>query len=379
MTTGIEPLIGQRKSTGLSYHARMIGAIARKDIIESLSNTQLLLIGLMPVLIFLLYRLMVSGVDNSSILDIAIYDMGSSHLVTAMSQYPGLELHIAASDSDLQAFINDETMSGLLIPDGFDEAVAAGEDPDLTIWLNPHDGLGSETIAWQRFMEAEILKLGQQSLPAQIEWVRVDDDPFGADTALTSYLLITVLTLVFFMTGVNVIAMLITEEKEKKTAVMLINSPANLNHIVWGKVLAGTLYIVVVSAIVILLNGGLSGNWPLVLLYMLLSLPVSLGIGIVAGSTAQSTKQCQGWLGIGMIFFLAPAWFSTLIELPAPFDSIVRVLPSNFLVRGLNDALNHTAVMAGNTINLTGWTAFMLVIIVITAWRIWQKPQSIIT
>jgi hypothetical protein len=35
--------------------------------------------------------------------------------------------------------------------------------------------------------------------------------------------------------------------------------------------------------------------------------------------------------------------------------------------------------MAGNTINLTGWTAFMLVIIVITAWRIWQKPQSIIT
>ena len=94
MTTGIESLSGQTKTSNRSHHWRMIWAIARKDLRESITNTQLLLIGLMPVLIFLLYRLMVSGVDNSSILDIAIHDLGSSHLVTAMSQYPGLELHV---------------------------------------------------------------------------------------------------------------------------------------------------------------------------------------------------------------------------------------------------------------------------------------------
>jgi ABC-type Na+ efflux pump permease subunit len=358
---------------------RVIWAITRKDISESISNSQLAVMGLIPVIVFLLYRLMVSGIDNSSILDIAVYDLGNSQLVRAMQQNLELELHLVTNETALQEQINEGEMSGLRIPAGFDAAVAAGENPALTIWLNPQSGLQTETIAWQRFLEAEILKLGQQSLPAQIEWVEVDSSgPFNTDTALSSYLLVIVLTLILFMTGANLVAMLITEEKEKKTAVMLTTSPACINDIVWGKALAGSFYIVVISAVVILINGGLTGNLPLVFLYLLLGIPVSVCVGVLVGSVTHSTKQCSGWLSLIMMLLLIPSWFLTLVKLPEPFYSLIRVIPTQFMVEGLNDALNHTAATANNTTNLTVWTIFTLAMVAATIWRVHHKPQSII-
>lgn len=380
MTTGVEPLT---RSTSKSYRPnrlRMIWAIAHKDIAEIVTNIQFIVMALLPVIIFLLYRLMVAGIDNSSILDIAVYDLGNSRLVTAMSQHAELELHIVTSEAALQAQVREEDMSGLQIPANFDADVAAGHEPELTIWLNPARGMASETAEWQRFIEAEILKLAQQTLPAQIEWIDLDTDSFSIDpdTALNSYLLIVVLTMVFFITGTNLVALLITEEKEKNIGVVLISSPANPYLVALGKILAGTLSIVVVLALVILLNGGLTGNWPLALLYLALTLPVSLGIGILTGSLVHSSRQCNSVLGITMLIFLIPAWFSTLLELPEPFSTIFSMMPTHFLVQGLNDALNNTKIVAANTTNITIWLSFMAAVVAVTLWRLRQNPKSIV-
>ncbi len=377
MTTGVKSIPGNAKSPS-QHHWRMVWAIARKDVIESVRSIQIITLSFLPVLIFLLYRLMVSGIDNSSILDIAVYDMGSSQLVSAMSQNSDFELHIAASEAALRELIQESEMSGLLIPSNFDAEAADGNKPELIIWLNPQRGLSSETVAWQRFIEAEIHQLGQQTLPAKIEWVDLETNTFSIDAELDNYLLIIALTMVFFLTGTNLLAMLITEEKEKKMALVLNHSPANPCHIVWGKVLASTIHILVVLALIILLNGGLTGNWPLALVYLLITLPVSLGAGILVGSVAQSSKQCSSWIGLGMIFFLIPAWFSNLIELPEPFHSFFALIPSQFLVQGLTDALNHSAVAATNGTNLIVWTVFMGAVVLVTFWRLRQYPQSII-
>jgi ABC-type transport system involved in multi-copper enzyme maturation permease subunit len=180
------------------------------------------------------------------------------------------------------------------------------------------------------------------------------------------------------MTGANVVATLITEEKEKKTAVMLTTSPAQINDIVWGKALVGSFYIVVITAVIILINGGLTGNRPLVLLYMGLGITVAVSVGILMGSMTQSTKQCSGWLSLVMMVLLIPSWFLTLISLPEPYSSIMRVIPTQFMVQGLSDALNHVSVTASNTLNLTVWTIFTLAMVAVTAWRVHRKPQSII-
>ncbi len=378
MTTTVDPRNERTETAVKRNHWRMIWAIARKDIVDSVSNSQLVVIGLMPVIIFFLYRLMVSGIDNSSILDIAVYDLGNSQLVAAMSDNPELELHLLQSEASLHEQINEETMSGLLIPANFDEAIAAGNMPELTIWINPASGMSSETVRWQRFLEAEIHQLGQQSLPAQLEWIGLDQESDRGDTALNSYLVIVILTMIFFMTGANLVAMLFTEEKEKKTAVMLINSPADLQHIVWGKIVAGTFYVLVVLALILTLNGGITGNWLLAALYLLTALPLCVGLGILIGSYAQTSKQCNSWLGIGMLFFLVPAWFSVMIEMPEPFASIFTLVPSTYFVQGLNDAMTHLEVQPANALNLGVWVTFMIVVVALAVWRVRQNPQSLI-
>ena len=320
MTTGIDSLSGQIKKSYQPNHLRLIWAIARKDLAEIVTTTHFLVLSLLPIFIFLLYRLMVAGINNSEILDIAVYDLGNSQLVTAMRENPDLELHLVSSEEALQTQITDGEMSGLQVPANFDADLVAGEKPELMIWLNPARGMSSETVRWQRFMEAEILKLGQQTLPAQIEWIPIADNDASGERTLNNYLFIIILTMVFFIIGTNLVTLLIAEEKEKKMGVALINSPANPYHVALGKAVAGTVAVLVIFTIITLLNGGVTGNWPLVLLYLMITLPVSLSISLLAGSFLHSSKQCNSWLGPIMLFFLAPAWFSTLIELPEPFD-----------------------------------------------------------
>lgn len=377
MTTGIESLTKQTQS-GRPQHWRVVWAIARKDIAEITTNTQFLVMSLLPLLIFLLYRLMVSGINNLDILDIAVYDLGNSQLVTAMEQNPDIELHLVNSEEALQTRIEDGEMSGIQIPADFDAAVAAGSRPQLNVWLNPADGMASETAEWQRFIEAEILKLGQQTLPAQIEWTEIESNNLRVNTVLDSYLIIVVLTMVFFITGTNLVALLITEEKEKKIGVVLINTPANPYHVVLGKSVAGTIAITAVLGLIILLNGGLTGNWPLALLYLAITLPISLGISIITGSLVQSSKQCNSWLGISMILLLIPAWFSNLLTLPEPFQTIFSLLPTHFLVQGLNDALINAEFVATDNNNLSIWLSIMVVVVGLTVWRLWQNPRSVI-
>jgi ABC-type Na+ efflux pump permease subunit len=378
MTTGIEPFSEKMKSNQQPKHWRMVWAIAYKDLAEIVTNAQFIVMSLLPVIIFLLYRLMVSGISNSSILDIAVYDLGDSQLVTAMAENELLELHIVANEAALQTQIKDGEMSGVQIPTNFDADVAAGRNPELIIWLNPAEGMLSETTDWQRFIEAEILELGQQTLPAQIIWTEVEATGFSVGTVLDSYLLIVVLTMVFFLTGTNLVAMLITEEKEKKMGIVLINSPANLYHVVLGKSVAGTIAIVAVLALVILLNGGLTGNWPLAMLYMVITLPVALSLAILTGSLVQTSKQCNSWLGIGMILLLIPSWFSNLLTLPEPFDSVFSLVPTHFLVQGMTEALNNSETAVTNNSNLALWLSVMVFMIGLTAWRLRQNPKSIV-
>lgn len=378
MTTSSTTISGRVRSGRLPHHWRLIWAIARKDLVEIGTSTHFILLGLLPVIVFLMYRLMVIGIDNSSILDIAVYDTGNSQLVTAMQENPALELHIVTSEAALQQQINEGPMSGVHIPANFDAAVAAGLKPDLKIWLNPARGLSSETAEWQHLIETEIRQLGQQSLPAQIEWIDLKSDALSNNMALNNFLLIITLTMIFFLSGTNLVALLITEEKEKQMGVVLINSPASPYHVVLGKMLAGSVSILVVLGLVVLLNGGLTGNWPLALLYMAITLPVSLSISILTGSLAQSSKQCNSWLGLAMILFLTPAWFSIMMELPEPFGTIFSVMPTHFLVAGLDDALNNSVVSAANSLNLTAWLGFMVVMVGITFWRLKQNPQSVV-
>lgn len=378
MTTGIKPFPKQAERGSQPNHGRVIWAIVRKDMAEIVTNTQFIIMSLLPVIIFLLYRLMVSGLENSTILDVAVYDLGNSQLVTTMAANDLLELHIVTSETALQTQIEDGEMSGIQIPPNFDAEIAAGNRPELQIWLNPAEGMASETAEWQRFIEAEILEMGQQTLPAQINWTEYKSDIFSVDTVLESYLLIVVLTMVFFLTGTNLVAMLITEEKEKKMGVVLINSPANPYHIVVGKSVAGIIAIVTVLALIILLNGGLTGNWPLALLFMAMTLPVSLSIAILTGSFVQTSKQCNSWLGVGMILLLIPAWFSDLLALPEPFHSIFSFLPTRFLVQGLTDALNSTEATIANNINFAVWLSVVVVVVGATVWRLRQNPKSII-
>ena len=67
-------------------HARIVAAIARKDLIDALRNARLLVIILMPIGFSLLYGFIFASSGDITQVNVAVYDPGGSQLVDQLDQ-----------------------------------------------------------------------------------------------------------------------------------------------------------------------------------------------------------------------------------------------------------------------------------------------------
>ena len=362
-------------------HGRVTWTILRKDLTDLRYNTQLLVILAVPFVVFFIYRLLTVGVDTESLLPVAVWDQGQSQLVSQLEQLPELEIHLVTGLSAMTALVKDEEMQGLIIPVGFDEAVVRGERPELTIYLNNQSGMQLEVERFQRLLQEQVMGLAGQSLPAELIWTDAaaitQRQPFSAQVSLNSYLFTVVLTMALYMAGTNIVSHLMAEEKEKKTVESLLMAPANAWAYVLSKAILGILMGSLMFAIMVLFNGGLTGNWLITLPVVILANLVFTGLGVMTGILTATTKQCNTWSSLLMFVILMPSWFGSFADVGEPWYTLFRLIPTHYLVTALTDALEarvtfsellpHFLILAGTALCL--W--------LIVAWLVRTRPQRL--
>lgn len=340
---------------------RVIWAIARKDIVDALKNLYILFGLVLPIGMSLLFRLLFSDLDELDTLSIAVYDPGNSSLVSELQEMPGVRLLEVNSPEQLSDRVEQEAVGGLALPPGFDADVAAGERPELTVYVNARRG-GGERFAFQTLVERKLWTLDERESPARATFVnvsRLGGTQGPAELNFERYLLVVALIMALAMTGALVVPTLLVEEKERYTLDALLVSPASPADVVASKALTGLVYSLLTTGVLIAMNRGWEGDWPVTVVAILLGALFMVMVGLLMGGLFHSTAQVNTWSSIVMLALTMPSWFA-ILPVPALLQTILRLNPTHYVVEALSLSLageaslkqvgGHLAVLAGSAV-----------------------------
>jgi ABC-2 type transport system permease protein len=341
---------------------RIIWIIAKKDLVDAVKNQLLFLSLLMPIFLWLIFRLVFSDMSGMGTMKIAVNDESNSSLVTELRNMPGVALSELENEQQLMEFVQKQATGGLVIPAGFDEAVARDQNPLLTVYINSRSG-GGGIQAFQTMVDQQLWKLaGHNSLPAQIKVVDTAGSKpglFDGGINMNSFMSVMLLVLSIVGIGVFVVPSLLVEEKEKQTLKFLLVSPAGPVEVVAGKALVGLAACLVIVGSMMILNKSWTGNWPVTLLALILGSLFAILVGLAMGGFFKTIAQVNTWSSVLLIFLLLPTWVAVM-PLPDPFGLIVRLVPSYYLV----DLLNQS--MAGNATFSSVWNSLIILAVCTT-------------
>ena len=324
-------------------NSQAIAAIARKDIVDAIRNRYLLIALLTPLLVAFLFRVLLPGINSLNTLTIVVHDPGNSILIAQLRSKPQIKLVGAGSaDSAASEVEKSKAVGGLVVPTNFDADVAAGKQPELTIYVNNKKSI-IEQATFRQLVEQQILSLVKQPTPARPTWIDVATETGaqkGGGLNLNQMLLPLLLLMVFAMTGALVVPLLLVEEKEKRTLDFLLTSPASLTDIITGKALTGVVYSLLIAGVLLALNHKLVGNWPLTLLTILLGLLFVVAIGLLMGSLFQNTMQVNTWASLVLFLLLTPSFPAP--GLPATLETAMHFIPTYYFIEALKLSLAGT-------------------------------------
>ena len=325
-------------------NSRVIAAIARKDIVDAIRNRYLLTALITPLFVALLFRVLLPGVSSQKALTIVVHDPGNSLLVSQLRAAPQIGVVEAGSAEATESEVEKlKASGGLVVPTNFDADVAAGRQPELTIYVNNKKS-SLELAAFRRLLDQQVLSLVKHPPPARLVWIDVAKEP-SQQTAggldLNQMLLPLLLLMTFVMTGALVVPLLLVEEKEKRTLDFLLTSPASLSEIITGKALTGVVYSLVIAGLLLAINRQLVGNWPLTLLTTLLGLLFVVAVGLFMGSLFRNTMQVNTWAGLVLFVLLTPSFPSP--GLPAALEAAMHLIPTYYLTEAFKMSLSQNA------------------------------------
>ena len=348
-----------------------IAAITRKDIIDAIRNRYLLTALLTPLFVALLFRVLLPGVNNKSVLTLVVHDSGNSAMIAELRRVSQISVvdspSAEATESEVQ---NRKAIGGLVVPVNFDADATAGKQPELKIYVNNKKTI-FEQAALRRLLDQQVRALVKQPEPVNMVWIDVNKESSEQGLTLDQMLLPLLLLLTLGMIGAMVVPLLLVEEKEKRTLDFLLSSPASLKDIVAGKALTGIAYTVLIAGLLLVLNRHFIANWSLMVLSVLLGLVFVVAVGLFMGSLLNNTMQVNTWAGTVLILLMAPSFPS--FGLPAAVDTAMRFVPTYYLTKALELS------MEGNTTSrIWGHLAVVLVCTVIAflaaAWAL-RRPH----
>ncbi|HEU5379542.1 MAG TPA: ABC transporter permease [Ktedonobacteraceae bacterium] len=366
-------------------HLRSILAIARKDTIDILLNKSTLVVLTMPIILAVLF-LFVSKLIGGHATSILVYNPDQSRVVQVVSSAFGSARVIpAASPAEVQAaFASNGAQKdaaydiGLIIPANFDSALQAGQRPQASLYVNESNVDPHQALLLQSALLNYARAVAHPQEPLQLNMTAINP-PATANIgiALGTFYSAAGL-LVSFMVGTSLMPGLLIEEKEKKTLRMLMVTPASFTDVVLGKLLIALVYQLLLSGIVLIIQGGLRGQISLVLLYALLGSCFSLALGLLFGGIFSTTSAAGAVGGFVSMIYIVPVLFvgplSSLFSV-SPVTQAIKVLPTYYIAEGAYNAMQSQGSLNSHLLDISIALASTIVLVMLTAWLLRRQAS----
>ena len=360
-------------------HPRLILAIARKDALDILLNKSALSLLISPILLALLF-LGIGTLLGGKTTNVLVYNPDKSGVEGILkSAYQDIKITYANSpDGVSSAFGPDGTHKnsayalGLVVPADFESSLRTGGHPQLQLFLNGDSTSNQQRALLQGAIANYSRTVASPQPPATIT-VSMINPPRVVDTAAydTNVMYSSMILLVSFLAGTSLVPSMLAEEKEKKTLRMLMVTPASFTDVVIGKLLVGLGYQLLLTIVVVGIQGGYIGQIPLVLLFALLGSCFSVSLGLLAGSLFQTTSTAGMFSGITSVIYIVPIFFVGLfyqILGDTPFTPLIKVLPTYYIADGVTKALQNSATWSNLSLDVSVVIASILLLLAFATW-----------
>lgn len=368
-------------------HPRTALAIARKDAIDILLNKTTIFVLIMPILLAILFLVM-SNLISAHTTNILVYNPDQSRIVQVVSSAFD-KAHVTEADSpaDVTAAFGPNGTSkdatydvGLIVPANFESALHAGQHPQVSLYVNGTNINAQNSLALQTLIVNYARQIASPQAPLALSTATINPPSTANVGDLIATLYSAVSLMVSFMVGISLMPGLLIEEKERKTLRMLMVTPASFADVIVGKLLVALGYQLVLSLVVLGIQGGFTGQIPLVLLYTLLGSCMSLALGLLLGGVFQTASTAGAVSGTLIIFYILPGIFSGpmgSILGSNPVAQAMKVLPTYYLSDGAYNAMQSQGSFGGNLLDIGVILATTLVLVAITAWVL-RRQASVV-
>lgn len=360
---------------------RTIWAIARKDLLEALRTLRLLIFILLPIGFSLFYRTVFSSAGDITTARVVVFDAGRSRLAQVMGQTEGIRIIIVSSVEELERMVVEaRAVGGVALPPDYDAALIAGQRPPIRLWVN--EQLEIQAAQFIRLIEPALRALARQQPPARVETITVngnlESNPRpGFD--LQRFLLIMFLTVGMTTTAVMIPASMLVEEKEQRTLQAVLATRATYTDLVVGKGSAGLVYALLCGGIILILNGGLSGDVGLASLALALTSVFLVAVGLLLGALFDSLSALNTWSFVALLPLtlpgvVVPAANLGLLDLGAAAWAL-RLIPTYYTVDAVQRAVSGVASLeaVGGDLLALSVSALLLFVATVMALRRREK------
>ena len=356
----------------LTGDLHIVWAIASKDIVDSLRNKLVISLILALGLMLSLPKAL-SWVLESPHTSVPVYDLGDSRLAVALDDDSQFDLREASSIQELEKLLINtlEPELGLVVPADFDQVLESGGQPELdgyVAWANRGKASSLKSEFEREFGEL----LGQ---PVRINVAGNFVYPPPDSAILSSIATITAVTLILVM-GLQLVPLLLFEEKQTKTMDALLVSPASIAQVVVGKALAGLFYILVAAGVVLAVNWAAVVHWDVALLFVIGIGLFAVATGLVLGSFFHSQQETISWVTALIVLFVGAMFADSMgLQSSAFVQGMIPWIPSVALVDVLRCSFLEHAPWGEVWANLGRVAGVSLVLYAVVVYRVRRSDR----
>jgi ABC-2 type transport system permease protein len=343
-------------------HWKMILTIFRKDVWDAIRDARVLVAILVPLAIGVFYNFTFKDETPKPSVALAYTTADGTALIDQLQTMVGdgvdLKLTRADDTAAIQRRVEDgDAALGLIIPAGFDAAVAGGQRPALRVLTAGDLSVGGHFVA--SAIEPALREMAGQQPPAlvQVETVKPlpENEDFFDLVGLRTWAVLVAVVMMIAMIAMLAVPTILAEEVERKTldALVMIASYAD---VITAKALVGVVYVAVMVPVLLGITR-LGPQQPVLFAVGVAALALSLlGFGLLLGGLFRSANQLNTWSGIMLTPLIAPAF---MIGLPIPhaLETLAGLIPTGAAMKVL---INGTT---GEDIFSRIWAPFVVMVV----------------
>jgi len=280
-------------------------SVFRKDAAMSPRSSVFFFVLALPVVMTLLFQLVFGSLfDHKPRL--GVVDFGRSQITAAVRAMDGIDVTVLSDTGRLLQHVeNHDLDAGLILTEGFDDAVASGERPGLGFYVS------GRSLASDRIILAVTTVDLVRAVEGSVSSVEVVLTTLG-DTdqlPLTDRFIPILVLYALLVAGVFATAFNLVQERESRTLAAMLVTPTQIADVLAAKGLFGFLLAVVVAFVTLAMNGVLGADHTALLATLVIAAFMSAEFGLIFATSAKDIRTLYTLVKTLNIFLFAPVFF----------------------------------------------------------------------